>query len=326
MITKQTVFILGAGASQPFNLPLGRELLMKVSDSLKYMPQQESYVANPNPYSGTPRHQLRNIDDDSLSRNQLFQYLLNNDQKRQFIEAFQKNLIRSEINSVDAFLEFRSNYTEIGKIAIAYNLLKLESEKNLFENTDWYKYVWNKMITEFDLIAQNKVAFITYNYDRTLEYYFVKTMSALYGKSEIECYTKLRSIPIIHLHGKLGELPYNGQTTDIPFGDQLTDLTKLQTISKSIKIIHEDTEKNEEFLSARELLSKADKVCMLGFGFHQKNIDRLQLNKLKIKIQASGFGLAASDKNTIMRNNPHIVIGHPAYKCKDFLENEFEIE
>ena len=52
------------------------------------------------------------------------------------------------------------------------------------------------------------VAFITFNYDRSLEFFLLTTLKNRYQKTEQECAAKLKNIPIVHLYGKLALLPW----------------------------------------------------------------------------------------------------------------------
>ena len=64
---------------------------------------------------------------------------------------------------------------------------------------------------------QNDVGFITYNYDRTLEQFMLTALANTYGKDETTCAEILAHIPIIHLHGRLGYLPWQGKAMYVPF-------------------------------------------------------------------------------------------------------------
>lgn len=326
MILKNTVFILGAGASNPFGFPLGIDLLQEIYEALIYKPAKE-YV-NDNLESGNSFYNLagyeRDIEDDSRSSNELFQMLLNLGYSRKEIEKFANDLIQSQLNSVDAFLEHRIDYIEIGKCCIAYILLKHESHEKLFENPDWYKYLWNKIYTKFDDLGKNKIAFITFNYDRSLEYYLSTSMAALFGKTEKECVLKLSEIPIVHLHGQLGDLTFDSNTNQITYGQEIEYDEQLLNVAKSIKIVHESVENDEQFSHANELLQRAESICILGFGFHQQNVKRLKLHEIRCPTFASAYGLTNLEIRELIQKNGYMSIDNVAsMKCLEFLRKEY---
>jgi len=100
------------------------------------------------------------------------------------IEDFRNSLERSGRSSVDAFLEHRTEFLEVGKAAIAALLLPCEKEESLFDlNRDsrWYEYLFQKLNAGFEDFANNRIAFITFNYDRSLEFYLFTALKHAYG-------------------------------------------------------------------------------------------------------------------------------------------------
>jgi len=80
-------------------------------------------------------------------------------------------------------------------------------------------------------------------------------------------YEVLRKIPIHHVYGSLG-----------PFPKPVDDLSnEWITAAKGIRTIY-DTEHDRGTLdAAKALLSKAHVLCLLGFGFHEENINLLNV-------------------------------------------------
>lgn len=73
----------------------------------------------------------------------------------------------------------------------------------------------------------------------------------------------------------------------------------LETASQNIKIIPEATTETEEFNLAFDELQTAEKICFLGFGYHETNMTRLRLKELEHDANVSGtiYGLSAQGKN-----------------------------
>ena len=140
---------------------------------------------------------------------------------------------------------------------------------------NWYKYLFHKLDTRFEEFDKNSLSVLTFNYDRSLEHFLYTALLNTYGKTERECVEKLRALPIIHLYGQLGELPYIN-TDGIRF-DGTVNADKLRKCVEGIKIIHEDVSGNPRFQQAQELLAKAERICFLGFGYDQTNLERLMV-------------------------------------------------
>jgi hypothetical protein len=181
MIKIPTVFIVGAGASKPYGFPIGRELVTLICNNL--------------------------INDQSRYFKQLYDLERYN---RSDILGFRNQLLYSGKGSVDAFLEHRKDCIQIGKYAIAQVLIEFEDSQQLFVKGDWYQYLYEKLNTSFEEFDQNKIGIITFNYDRSIEHYLFTALKNSYGKSDEECASKNKNIPIIHVHGQLGT--YRGKT------------------------------------------------------------------------------------------------------------------
>jgi hypothetical protein len=245
MITRKVVLILGAGASMPFGFPSGSGLMTQIISRLSVM-----------------KDQMR-----LLIREAGF--------KPEEIDDFRDALKKSGKRSVDAFLEHRTEFLAIGKIATACILLPYEREESIFRRDDsnWYEYFFNKLNARFEEFDKNSVSVLTFNYDRSLEQYLMTGLQNSYGKASGECAEKLHSLPIIHLYGQLGRLPSLGGE-GIEFGAALNP-DVLRRAAEGIQIIHEDVAKNPTFDRAHELLSNAERICFLGFGYDRTNLERL---------------------------------------------------
>ena len=117
MITKPTVFVLGAGASMPYGFPSGKQLVEHISEATR----QKTTSLPP-------------IPDDSrylISREAIQAILVNNFGKLES-EKFGNALYLSNQYSIDAFLEHRTEFAEIGKLAISLFILRecLKTSKN----------------------------------------------------------------------------------------------------------------------------------------------------------------------------------------------------
>lgn len=276
MITKKTVLVLGAGASQPYGYPTGNGLM----DQVKNYNVEEI---------------LKNRD-----RGPIWGYIIEKFSEKQCLE-FYRTITRSGKYSVDAFLEHRYEFVDLGKAIMSYILISFEREDSLFNaEKNWYKYFYNKLNAKFDELTMNNVSVITFNYDRSLEYYLLTAIKNDYGKTEEEAAEVLKSIPIIHLYGNLGDLPsLSKQKENAREYSQKQTPNIIEICIKNIKIIHEGVEGDPQFSQAHELLSEAEVVCFLGFGYDKTNLERLKVGEIFSKgnkrIYGSSYGFTPNE-------------------------------
>jgi hypothetical protein len=248
ILIRKTVFITGAGASAPYDFPTGEELKKEVIETLT-------------------SNDVKTVD--------LFNESTFDHNKR---EEFAHRLRRSGRQSVDAFLEHNSDFVDIGKFAIARVLIAKEQLNTLFERNDWLRYLYQHLNSPFERFGGNEVAFITYNYDRSLETYLFECLRNGYGKGEDECAAQLALIPIVHLHGDLGALPWQEGATDARDYNTAIASSTVSLAARRIRIIHEDPkDRDDKFNQAKLLLKEAERIYFLGFGYDYKNMERLDI-------------------------------------------------
>lgn len=323
MIEQETVLILGAGASLAYGFPDGETLKNEIYDTLK---NRRNKVLN------------------ELATPDLMNRIVN---KLKYAPEY----------SMDEFLQNETDkeIIEFGKKAIAATLLKYEKEEPLFnyylqnekEKYPWYRYLWQKMNTSFDDLEKN-LSIITFNYDRSLEYFLFNALKKNYVGKNIDLYKNISdSIPIIHVYGKLGYLPWEfpeGEKT-VPYdydwdksSDDNTGLYEQRSLilnaSNKIKIVHEN-EEIENHRQIRILLSRARKIFFLGFGFNPINLKRL-IGNVKVSncnIRGTMYKLDPGDKNKarqiIKEFRPRTgwdwELTFPNKTVKDFLSNHITL-
>lgn len=333
-IKKSTVLVLGAGASIPFGFPSGETLT-------------ENIYEGPGDFGG---HSLLgeyrispSFPNDPEFRNNYQQIISEDSNFRKKYREFKQALELSGQASVDAFLEGRPDFVDIGKLAIAGVLLNCEDTKRMFGGMagekNWYKSLFNKLTEgrSLESFGQNRLAIVTFNYDRSLEQYLFTALKHSYGKTDEECAKAVETIPIIHVYGSLGSLPWQAKDNNTPYGlrekgSQTIKLEQIVKASETITIIRNDNDL-EEFNKARELMDEADRVYFLGFGYDKTNVDRLKLSSLRYKHNKFGGTCMGLSRETIDRmrvlpsNGPpanHPLISHEMWqnaKVYDFLHD-----
>jgi len=253
MIPEETLFILGAGASKPYGLPSGDELRLMLS----CISDEESNVVKV----------LRNYAN------------INPAEVIEFSRAF----LRSKSSSIDTFLAMREKYVAVGKLAIAH-ALAVREDPDLIHQTkppedwdDWYALLWSVLregTSSPSDISRNPVKFITFNYDRSLEYFLHHAVKETFDISDEQAESTWRGLGILHIYGQIGRYSHKEGPDTRWYSSGLT-ARDLKIAADGIKIIPEARDDAETFVTAREWLRWAKRICFLGFGFDSLNIQRL---------------------------------------------------
>jgi len=257
MITEQTVFIIGAGGSKPFGFPTGQDLREDIC--LNY---HNKFLSLLNDVTGKWERDI----------------------ELQRVNNFTKSFYQSKNKSIDLFLSRNPDFSTSGKRAITIEIQ--EAERNFlnsgmeFLKDDWYSYLFNRMTetmirkNDFNRFNENKVSFITFNYDRTLEYFLENSLSNSFRLTPENLSDQLNKISFHHVFGQIGFLPWQVNEPTIYFG-QKCNLDMIETIQKNIKIIY-DYEKgvNEEII---DKIKAAERIYFLGFGYAEENLKLLKI-------------------------------------------------
>ncbi|MFC1481100.1 SIR2 family protein [Candidatus Neomarinimicrobiota bacterium] len=293
MIKENTVFVLGAGASKPYGFPTGIELRQEIIE------QFEEIMA---------RIALYEREDERLlpKPNKIFE----------FVQKFKM----SDNNSIDLFLtRHREDETMVlrGKLAITTIMRQRENNEHYVKGGflvepkehDWYNYLYEKMTDSMPSpenlsFSSNKATFITFNYDRSLEYYLHRALTSSfpdeYSEQLIE---QLNTIDFFHVHGSLGALGWQNNTQEPPihYATEIVDARKLLAEADRIKVVSE-TELNEDIQRARAALSEAEQIFFLGFGFAPENMDILDIPETiasRTQIYGTALGLTKREQGNI---------------------------
>ena len=283
MITEATVFILGAGASVPYGYPTGRGLRADIIEC--FLPR----------YNKLEGYEKADGKDSPLTRHL--------DRTAREIEKFKKIFKSSGIISIDKFLALNPIFGYYGKIAIVMSILTKEKESSFeeeidpkYKDQDWLIFLYNEMIRNlnspdsYTRFAENKVRFITFNYDRSLEYYIYSrfansfTQERLYDRLNqpiLEERKKLVPFEFIHIYGQVDRIPLEGGYEY----SQDFDFETVTRLSKNIRVINEGVDENDENIQlAKEIISEwADRIFFLGFGFDPMNLEVLGIPKILSK-------------------------------------------
>lgn len=282
MISTPTVFVLGAGASVPYGLSTGNELRFKLA-----------HVGG-------------------LYNSKLVECGFAQDE----IERFRRTFESHDDESIDQFMSNldpsrpeHQSLIAIGKHAISVCILGAEggpeqlaapeahdSIPNLPSASPqkWYSRLLNDVLSnsqegDLETLRDAPVSFITFNYDRSLEQYFLDKIRArcqTHGipDSDIVARQAVAAMRVHHVYGKAGDLPSDMHEEDgVPYGK--CQPNHVASAAKGIRVIPKDRPsllagaKQGALADAITWIEAAKRLVIIGFGFDDMNCRLLDLDR-----------------------------------------------
>jgi hypothetical protein len=263
MIADKTVFILGAGASKPYGFPTALELRKDIIYT--FVDKYKKKIAEHN-----------NIPIDKIPFPSGITELIN-------------QFKLSSTKSIDLFLSRNEKYYDLGKEIIAFLIAQYESKSKFREDVDnpaedWYFEMFDLLTKEIydpeklvSLINLNKVSFITFNYDRSLEHFLYTSFFNSFSTKRNELRQIMPMFKFIHLYGKLAPLPWENLGPSYQYADE-DYFEHLDEYMENIKIIFEDRKDGME--DAKNEILAAARIFFLGFGYSDENLAALEFSSL----------------------------------------------
>lgn len=274
MIDRNVVLVLGAGASKAYGFDTGGELLKRAIS-----------------YNGDLVVTLEKFG-----------------MTEAYYNRFRTELNDAQLPSIDRFLEVRNDYMEIGKICMAFYLIKCENYEKLYSATleqDWYRYIFQLMeTTRFQDFFLNQLKVITFNYDRSFENYIFRALKAGIGhdKDDRKIIENINNLEIVHVHGNLGSLyPEGGNSR--PYSDNVAP-EMIKIAKNGIFIVSEADKLGKGYERAHKLIQRCETLLFLGFHYHPENVDRLRLGRNLLNGRINGTVVGFEDKEYEMRIRP----------------------
>jgi hypothetical protein len=108
--------------------------------------------------------------------------------KLEEVSVLSSSIFKAQPKSVDAFLEHRLALQKIGKAVIAYRIGTCELPARIDPKKNCMRIILDKMMENFSpyIFKDNRVSFITFNYDRTLEFFLHSALMHRLGISETD--------------------------------------------------------------------------------------------------------------------------------------------
>lgn len=300
MIKKKSLFLTGAGSSVDFGFPTGQSLMTQI--------MTQKWISFGNAKLGT-----------EISENDF------ND--------FRKKLRFSNTPSIDIFIANNPDYAELSKSLIAKIIGEHENKaiEKLFDGS-WLKYIWTKMIEGClnidDFFNNNNARFLTFNYDRILEFFFSMSIMNFFNiEPESEEARKIfDAIPIIHVFGKVGNLPWEDSVKYRIFEDTPGEYSTWKEVGQELRTIYE-TKESQMQNEIIELIDDSDEIYFLGFGYNSFNLELLNINNWTENKYISGSRYEISnselkDINYINKEKFKNLTIHEHHDCYSFLKND----
>lgn len=279
MISTKTAFVLGAGAGKPYGFPLGNELKSEIYQNL---------VAVNSPGRNFLKTDFHKTDVE--------------------INRFLNELISTPL-TVDEYLQYHPQHLETGRIAIALALIPCERLDRLNSgaaSSRWYEYLFRQMGTNhrgfnraaFEESALN-LSVITFNYDRSLEYFLYRNLLVAFG--EAFAGNTLKQFHLVHTYGQLGKpIFFDADGRDY---DPTPSKDAVAKCIPNILVFHERSEDSDEFHQAQRYIRQSVNLCFLGFGYDPKNLQHLNIDDAFTgrQILGSAMNVKADEHRRIRR-------------------------
>jgi hypothetical protein len=234
MITEPTVFILGAGASYAYGYPTGQGLREFICKEFEHSLLGYRFRKHPE------------ANEEIL------------DEKNRQAKVLRDRFYLSTNPSIDIWLSRNKSFIPIGKIAIACGIHDTEKERpeafreNITSEIDWYTFLFRRMIREligpddYKNFKNNKVSFITFNYDRSLEHFMHQSFSNTFTEIPAPERNMKELIPFefLHVYGQIAKLPFQIEPDEwsLEYGYDNSKDPFIEKMADNIEIIYDRNE------------------------------------------------------------------------------------
>jgi hypothetical protein len=285
MFERDTVFILGAGASNHFGYPLGTKLRAEIIECAEKLSSEcPSLRKSPD----IPDFVKARLSRKTFGFDDALHDEWNKIQKES--EDLASALRGAGDSTIDHFLHTRPRFQQLGRMFIAQRII--QSEENAFPNrkkglnakysdANWVGRIAEEMTKRATRLSDNRVNFVTFNYDLSLERLLFSALETveIFSTEEIQKFLRGR---VIHMYGGLPDPFSEYEFWDSPPAEtaqqQYADLLrKAFHASTRLSLIDPD-EKNEnthEHDTAKSYIQNAERIFILGYGFARENNERL---------------------------------------------------
>lgn len=317
MFRDKTTFVIGAGASAEFNLPVGSGLANNIKASA--LLRLDDY------------REKNRIADDFFCDAVTMKFRTPAERKPYLdaLKAINEGIYTAV--SIDAFIHRNRGstfITEMGKALIALEIAKAERgslmhmsrreeqsgtlDRKELEDT-WIGPFFRTMADGVEDPAQlgKGVTIICFNYDRCIEFYLREAIHKAYRVERRIAQDIVDKMNIIHPYGTLGKLPWNFSGVGdgkLHFGPELDSYFELFEVGQNIRTYTEQAHDAEEVKKIHDAMFDCQNLIFLGFGFNNQNLDLLRIRSLNNylnpalrNIYTTGVGIYPQANDTVTR-------------------------
>jgi hypothetical protein len=280
VISVPTTLVLGAGASVPYQFPTGEGLRRAILGILEHPTRADSYA----------------LEELTFTPPELSEFL--------------ENFRGSQQQSIDAFLEYRPEFLELGRTLIALALAPCEQPSSILapeaKLNPWYHLLFKAMATKsLGEFEGNKLRIVTFNYDRSLEFALYNHIKYTWNASDQRIAELLKAIPIVHIYGQLAPLPWQGGARVRSYAPD-TDPRKIEIARDQIQLVAERSGDiaSQRFAEAQRHVAEAERLYFLGFSYDSQNVEHLNIGGFPDNKRAEGsaYGMLQSEQVTAQDN------------------------
>jgi hypothetical protein len=308
----QHLYVVGAGTSADYNLPLGNRLKEVIASLVDFKFEAGSLKRG----NGTIY--------ESIHYGCAQKILPEGEQNKFYAAGRTISDAMPLAPSIDNFIEAHSqnvHVVTVAKLGIAKAILDAERHSTLWSNPAkgrgidfkpieklWLNTFFRQLVEGANLerLARRlkQISFIVFNYDRCIEHFLHQAIQKYYVCSESTATELLSNLCIIHPYGCIGELPWQkaGSPT-VAFGED-ADWNNLLSISRQIQTLSEGFARESIVAPLiNSAMQNATISSFLGFAFHPINMQFLhQIGKVtnhKVNGEHYSTGYQLSESNVV---------------------------
>jgi hypothetical protein len=307
MVETPTTLILGAGASMDYGFPSGQQLLRNIRS-----------------LSPDQRGQLSDIIQGLWE--------LMPDEAEQTVAEFIESLKRADPPSIHDYLMQRlstnnaQRTVNLARLAIAQQMLVHQQNSDLYPDRSWYRLLLEKLTEGNFVPRKNRLSVITFNYDLSLEQYLFDAFRSRYDLSDETARGYVSWIPIVHIFGSLGPLPWQAPDVreTLPYRNRASDQAIARAAQGISVLAGSDLEKAEHVRNALSLITQSKLVLFFGFAYHDFGM-KLLLPAFSVQkiVRGTSYGLTATERTALgikYKNIFHLEVDREGRDIVEFMQ------